>query len=335
MKAFVTGGTGLVGSHSIERLVSQGHEVVAMARSDAGMQIVRDLGANPVRGIVEDLESWRSARGAEVIIHAAALITTSTTWEAFERVNVHGTRLAVHAAAKTGARLVHLSSVAVYGRQPTAGNSGSVDESAPFGHIAAADSYARSKRLAEEVLWAEAERLGVSAVALRPCVIYGERERLFMSRLLSLLRFGVAPIVGSGTNTLAMVYVGNVIDAVVAALARPDVTGPFNVANDGGLTQREVYQIVAEVTGRPIRMVRFPVAAVVAFGTAWHLGHRILRPRRYSGFGSSSGHFIARNNPYSSARAERELKWQPTTPSREAWRRAVHWFVEHGDWSAR
>lgn len=328
MRVFVTGGTGLVGSHAIERLVLEGHEVRALVRSDVGASLVQQLGATPVSGPVEHAASWEAAHQSDAIVHAAALVTTPTTWDVYRNVNVGGTRLAAETAARLGARLVHISSVAVYGRRPTVDNSDSVSENAPFGPIAPADFYARSKREAEQVLWEVAEARGVSAAALRPCVIYGERERLFLRRLLGLLRFGFAPIVGSGHNELAMVYVGNVIDVLITALERPEVRGPFNTANDGGITQREFYRIVSEVTGRRVREVRVPLWAATMAGTAFHWANRIVRPGRYTGVGSSSGRFMARHNPYSSARAERELDWRPTTAPADAFRRTVQWFVD-------
>ena len=328
MRVFVTGGTGLVGSHAIERLAAAGHEVRALVRSQQGADFVRTLGADPARGSVEDRASWKAAERSDAIIHGAALVTTPTTWDVYRSVNVEGTRRAAETAARLGARLVHVSSVAVYGRQPGADGTDGVGEDAPFGTIAPADFYARSKREAEQVVWEVASAQDVSAVALRPCVIYGERERLFLSRLLGLLRFGIAPVVGSGHNQLAMVYIGNVIDALMSALDRPHITGPFNTANDGGLTQREFYRIVGEVTGRRLREVRVPVRAATMAGTAWHWVHRLVRPGRYTGVGSSSGQFMARDNPYTSARATRELDWRPSTPPTRAFGRTVRWFLD-------
>jgi nucleoside-diphosphate-sugar epimerase len=329
MKVLVTGGTGLVGSHAIERLVQVGHQVRAMVRSDEGHRLVASLGAEPVPGRVEEPQSWKAAAGSEAIVHAAAMVTTPTTWEAYQQVNILGTRLAAETAARLDARLVHVSSVAVYGRRPDADDTQTITEETPFSPIAEANFYARSKREAEQAVWKVASKHDLSAVALRPCVIYGERERLFMARLLRLLRFGVAPVVGSGHNRLSVIYVGNVVDALVSALDHPTVTGPFNTANDGGLTPREFYQIIEDVTGRHVRQIRIPLLVTTAVGTAWLRLSRMLRPGSYTGLGSSSGHFMARENPYSSRRAERELDWRPSTPPVDAFRQTVRWFVEH------
>ncbi len=301
-----------------------------MVRSDAASRLVERLGAEAVRGDVTERSSWSEVHDDEAIIHAAAIVTAPTTWEAYRQVNVQSTQYAVEAASASRARLVHISSVAVYGRQPRADAQHRVTEEAVLAPIDEADYYARSKRDAEQVLWKASERLGVSAVAFRSCVIFGERERLFMARLLRILRHGFAPLVGSGENRLAMVYAGNVVDAIVAALEHPHATGPFNTTNDGDITQREFYEIIAEATGRPVRMVQVPIGTTVVLGSAWRLLTRAVRPGRYTGLGSSSGRFMARDNPYSSAKAERELGWRPSTEPHEALRRTVRWFVEQG-----
>jgi len=327
LRIFVTGGTGLVGSHAIERFTALGHDVVALARTERGRHVVRELGARPAAGCVEHADDWRAAAGADVILHAAAMVIDPAGWDRFHQVNVQGTLHAVRSAAAGGGRLLHVSSVAVYGRRPEAGSSPRVTEDFPFGPIAETDYYARSKREAEAILWSEAKRHGVSALAVRPCVIYGERERLFMARLLRLLRRGFAPLVGRGDNTLAMVYVGNIVDALECALRRPDATGPFNTANDGGFTQRELYEVAAEALGRRVHLVPIPEAAAVAAGTAWQVAHRLLHPGRYGGVGSSSGRFLARDNPYDSGRAVRELDWRPSSEAKSALRRSVEWFL--------
>jgi nucleoside-diphosphate-sugar epimerase len=331
MNIFITGGTGLVGSHAITRFAPQGHDVRALVRSADGARMVEALGASAVQGCVENADDWASADDADLIIHAAALVVASTSWDRYAAVNVEGTRHAVAVAAAAGARLIYVSSIAVYGLRPDAHAPGGIDETFPFAPIAPADYYARSKREAEEVLWQEAERLGVSAVALRPCLIYGERERLFMQRLLHILRLGVAPIVGPGHNRLGMVYAGNVVDAIECAVARPHVTGAFNTTNDGGFTQREFYATIARGMKRGIRQVRVPTALVLGVGRLWYLAYKLTHPGQYMGVGSSSGRFMARENPYTSIKAERELGWVPQTPPDVALQRSVEWFLDGRD----
>jgi nucleoside-diphosphate-sugar epimerase len=330
MRVLVTGGTGLVGSHVIERLVRRGDAVQALVRRRAAVPLVESLGAEAVLGAVERPEGWQAPAVVDAIVHAAALVVQAAPWDHYRAVNVEGTRLAAEAAARHGARLVHVSSVAVYGRRPILSDGARVAEDTPFGPIAEIDFYARSKRQAEEVLWSTARERGVSAAALRPCVIYGERERIFMGRVLRFLRLGMAPLVGQGNNGLAVVYAGHVADAVVAALDRRHAEGPFNTANDGRITQREFFETIAEASGQRLRLVPLPLGAAIAASHAWHLAQRLLRPGRYAGLAGAGPRFMARENPYTSERAARELGWRPTASPHDTLRRTVEWFLREG-----
>src|SRR2546426_416784 len=134
----VTGGSGLVGSHVIEALRSQGEPVRVWVRPPPA-PAVRALGAEPVIGDITDPASWRVASaGVRGIVHAAALVAHRGTLEDFLAVNVGGTRQAIVAARANGARLVHISSVAGYGRTSayTAG-AGGVTEDFPLRALAA------------------------------------------------------------------------------------------------------------------------------------------------------------------------------------------------------
>ena len=185
----------------------------------------------------------------------------------------------------------------------------------------AGDHYARSKREAEQAVWRVAGAAGLRAVALRPCVIYGEGDSQFSPRVATALRLGrgVVPLLGRGDNLLSVVYAGNVAAAVLAALDRGDATGPYLVANDGGITLREFLERFAAGLGIKPRFV--PVAA----GPAWQAARavdaalRLVRPRAPMGTLKTAVQFLANDNPYSSARAERELAWRsPVLPATAA-----------------
>lgn len=327
MKVLVTGGGGLVGSHAIERLRSRGHEVRAMVRDSAGRAAAQSLGAEPVFGLVEQAATWDAAKGVDAIVHAAALIRQGTHWDEYQTVNIEGTRLAAEAAARHKARLVHLSSVAVYQRPALNGGAPrTIDENAPLGTTDAQSDYGRSKALAEEALWAVMRASGASAVALRPCLIYGERDRLFLPRVITALRFGVAPLVGGGDNALSMVYAGNVADAVMAALEQPGVQGPFNVTNDGRLTQREFFDIVSRAAERHVRYVRLSRGTAEAAGAFWGFMQNVVGGSPYPGIRAAL-RFLADENPYTSAKAEEQLSWRPKTTPAEGLERATRWLV--------
>lgn len=334
MKVFVTGATGLVGSHVVEQLRQRGDRVVALRRSALddtkgpdGPEVVQwRRGSLADRSIVE-----RAIAECDAVVHAAAIIITSGEWEDFRAANVEATEFIARAAARHGKRLVHISSVAVYGRRTTYdGGTGSVRED--FGldrPLFPGDHYARSKREAEQAVWHAAERLGLHAVALRPCVIYGERDRTFAIRVARVVRRGVAPLIGNGRNAMSIVYAGNVAAAVLAALDRPTVTGPFNVANDGVLTQRDFLESFARGMGVRLRVV--PVPAAPAFGGAKLADAivRLVRPSAPMTTLKTAVQFLAAENPYVSDKAKEQLGWRPPHEPRSAAERTGRWFAEN------
>jgi nucleoside-diphosphate-sugar epimerase len=307
----------------IEALRAASRPVRALVRP-AAVPLVTALGAEPVVGDVGDADTWDRARagGLRGIVHAAAIVQhPRTSYARYVAVNVEGTRLAIAAARATRARLVHVSSVAVYGGssaytpQPERRT-----EDFPFRPIAAHDSYARTKREAEELVRAAAEGGAgeFSAVALRPNVIYGERDRLFTPRLLRALRGRVVPLIGSGSNHLSAVYAGNVADAVIRALdaATPGFRA-YNVTTDAPplLSFREFLETLAAAAGTRVRFVRIPLPVarvVIGLWTSRALARAALS-------------FVTGENPYVADRARSELGWTPRVSAHEAIARTVAW----------
>src|ERR671922_2014048 len=100
--------------------------------------------------------------------------------------------------------------------------------------------YGRSKREAEQAVWRVAER-GLRAIALRPCVIYGPHDRLFLPGLVRSAKRRVFPLFGAGDRPMAIVHARSVAEAVLAALDSRDGWGrSYNVTGDGAITPRQV-----------------------------------------------------------------------------------------------
>ena len=323
MTVLVTGAAGLVGTHVLEALRARGIGVRGLVRKHS-RAVVESFGAEPVIGDVTDAVSWdRAARNVDTIVHAAALVVTRDSFEEFTRVNVGGTRLALEAARRAGARLIHISSVAVYGRTEVYGaGTGGVSEDYPFQPLPAADFYARTKRAAEQLVQHEAARGNLAAIAIRPNVIYGERDRLFTNRLIANLKRGVVPQIGPGANHLSCVYAGNVASAIMAAIDGPVRPGfrAFNVTRDADplLPQREFFATFAEALGRRARFIRVPIG-LVRFGIAlWSAARKVIFPGRYAGLGNAALAFLLGENPFSTERIRRELGWTPPYDTRTA-----------------
>ena len=307
---FLTGGTGLVGRAVLRELRSRTIPTLALVRGHAQAAFVERLGARAITGCVEDRELWRSVSSVTAIVHAAALLRSSEGWPAFERVNVEGTRLAARRARELGVPLIHLSSVAVYGDVSLAPD-GSVTEDRVQRPLPRQNLYARSKREAEAAVRAEMA-LGLRAMMLRPCPVYGEGDRLFLPRLVAGAQRGWMPLIGSGDRPVPLVHASSIAHAVRAALDARDGWGrPYNVTNDGEITAREILEAAGRGAGRRIRALRVSEAIGVGGATAADLLLRLLPPGRLPGMLRTGVAYWRGGNPFSAAAARTDLGWRP------------------------
>jgi 2-alkyl-3-oxoalkanoate reductase len=352
-RALVTGATGLVGSHIVEHLLGAGWQVRALVRSSGsterslargwdGVAWLRSKDVELSLGDVLDLPAFvEAARGCDVIFHTAATVVTRGrgvhAYDAYRVPNVDGTRNAISAAERIGARLLHLSSVAVYG--PHARYESPVDEhgkrlpvneSTPLRPLPERAYYARSKRESEElVLLAHAEGR-VWATAIRPDVIYGPRDRYFVPRIASIIRRGFCPVVDHGRTTLAVVQAGNVAAGAVRAATTEAAGGSaFNLANDFDVTLGDFFRLGAEGLGKKARILSIPSWFARALVTSAKSAVRILSAGSVSIFSSTALNFITKDNPFSSDRARREIGWSPTIRPEEGIPEAFRWWAEH------
>jgi len=345
--ALVTGATGLVGSHIIERLATDNwrvrelvRETEPMRQSGAwnGIAWLRERGVELAQGDILDLPSFASAaQGCDVIFHTAAAVTPRANrvhpYDAFRVPNVEGTRNAIGAAARAGARLLQLSSVAVYGpeaRYATAAAADGVHETMPLDPLPEGAFYARSKRESEELVLAAHAEGRVWATAVRPDVIYGPRDRQFIPRLARLLRFGLAPVIGGGRSIMAIVHAAHVAEGAVLAATNDRAGGrAYNLANDFDVTWRQFYELAGVGLSRRVRCVSI-APTVARAGLALLKGViRVVTGGGMNVVTTASLDFMTRDNPFSSERARRELGWNPRLRPEEGVPSALRWWREH------
>jgi nucleoside-diphosphate-sugar epimerase len=329
-RALVTGATGLVGSHIAERLTATGWTVRALVRRES--QWLASIGVEQTIGDVLVSASFTSAaRGCDTIFHNAAAITDSGGWETYRRLNVDGTRAAVEAAASAGARLMHLSSVAVYGPEGRyASGGGKTSEDSPFAVLPDGAYYARSKRESEQLVMDAHASGRIWATAVRPTVIYGRRDRQFVPRAARLLRRGFVPLIGGGRSTLSLVHAANVADGAILA-AQSSVAGGrvYNLAHDFDVTVRDCFLLGAQGLGRTVHFVPIPVALAGAAVAAFKLATRLFTGGRWSAVSNASIRMLTKDNPFTAERARRELGWTPRVRPEEGIPDAFRWWREH------
>ena len=262
MRAFVTGGTGFVGAHLVRALLERGDEVSCLVRSPAK---ARALAWTNVRAIAGDLTSAAALRegcaGADVVYHVAGAISARSTDE-FMVLNRDNTANVLEAAeAESTERLVYVSSVAAAGPNPPGQP---VDEQRKPQPVTA---YGRSKLAAELLVRATALRWTI----VRPPLVYGEWDRELL-KVFRLVRLGIAPVFGNGSQELSIIYAGDLARALIAAGTTPAAerhvyyAAHSSIVTSGGFAQ----SIAMAVSGKRVRIL--PVPAIAARAALWTIG---------------------------------------------------------------
>jgi nucleoside-diphosphate-sugar epimerase len=218
--AFVTGGSGFVGGALIERLRREGWDVRALARSERAAERVRELGAEPVMGDLDDLH----VEDCEVAFHAAAKVEDFGDPADFERVNVQGTRNVVAACRAGGVRrLVHVGTeAALMAGQPLV----NVDESAPL----RPDSpvlYSSSKAKAEEIV----RGADFETVVVRPRFVWGRGDTTLLPQMVEMVRAGRFRWVGGGRQLTATTHIDNTVEGLWLAATKAPAGGVYFVTD--------------------------------------------------------------------------------------------------------
>jgi 2-alkyl-3-oxoalkanoate reductase len=330
MRVFVTGGTGLVGSHVAEQLRAAGERVVALVRPGAATEFLSSVGAELVTGDVRDGAEQLAelVHGCDAVVHAAAGLYGGDP-RSFEEVNVGGTERVLLAASLAGtSRALHVSSIAVYG---------AADRSRPLTEerwrevaIGPAKRYPYTKRRAEELAWSLHGRGLIRLTSVRPGIIYGERDRLATPWLIRATRFPLLPVPYGGRRTVPVVYAGNVARAIVRALREERSVGrAYNLSDGEPITSRYLLETLARELGRRTRVVGVPAVPLRLAARTLDAAFRLLPGREVVSFRTGLERFLG-DNPYDSARARQELGWTDLVPHADALARTAAWFRRRG-----
>jgi len=234
--AYVTGGSGFIGGALIERLLAEGWGVRALARSDCAGQAVRNRGAEPVWGDLDDVEAMtEGARGADVAFHAAAHLGEWGARSEFERGNVRGTRNALAATRGAGvARFVHVGTeAALMNGEPLVG----VDERAPLQPDSPAH-YSATKAQAEMAVLA-ANGDGFETVVLRPRLVWGVGDTTILPGVRAAADKGRWAWIGGGGHRTSTTHVDNVIEGLWLAATKGAAGGVYFVTDGEPIVFRD------------------------------------------------------------------------------------------------
>lgn len=319
----MTGGTGFIGSHLVDALVTQGAQVRVFVRPTSDLSRVAHETVERVVGEFTNPRILNQAlQDIDVVFHLAALTRARSARE-YVTVNGDGTR-ALMAAIRTShprpRRLVSVSSLAAVGPATR----GIPVEPAQIPHPITA--YGRSKLEGELACLAAAEELEV--VILRPPAVYGPRDRdLYLSFLLAMR--GILPVPSGPERHLQFIHVQDLVEAMVRAATAPRASGIYHVAEPQAYSWREIGMWIAKAVGRQVRTVRVPhwgvhVAAMVSEWGAALRGRATIFNRE------KVQEMLAPGWLCETAGAKRDLGFEVRIPLPAGFAATAAWYREQG-----
>ena len=328
-RALVTGATGMLGSYLVQRLIDGGYAVRAFVRNPEGAQWLRDMRADIIPGQLADAPALMAATDeCSLVVHAAAAIGPQSDWETFRIGNVQGTSNVVSACAHAGARLVHVSSTAVYGDSRY--EMAPVSERAPLPRLPEADAYGRSKQEAERVVMDAQSSGRIQAAIVRPPVMYGERDRQFIPRIAAVMNRGIFPLCGGGGTTLPVVHANAVAEgAILAAHTEAANGGIYNLTTDFPLTVSGLVSLARIGLARRIRAPSLSIGTSRLFFRALEVVLQVIGRGDLAAHANGTLEMLTHDNPFSSVRARDELGWSPTIPPETGVPDAFRWWKAH------
>lgn len=300
----ISGIGGFIGGRMAERAREQGMQVRGLEVSAEAARRAEAAGATVVVGDVADPAAARAlCQGADVVFHAAAVVQESGPWELFRRVNVEGTRNVAEAARDAGvSRLVHLSSVMVYGfRYPA-----NVAEDGPL--RGEGNPYCQTKIESEQAAMACHAEGGMGVVVIRPGDVYGPGSGPWVVRPLQLMSRGVFVLIDMGLGKLNPVYIDDLIDAVFLALEQDAAGEAFNVTGGEAVTCAEYFGRLAKAAGKG-HLFTAPSYLMYVLALSLELGAKAMG--KQSPFTRASLRFVLRPHAYSIEKARRVLGYAP------------------------
>jgi len=321
-RVFVTGGSGVVGRALVQRLVTGGDEVVALARSLASEETLRGLGAEPVRSDLFDEDGLASGMAGCSVVYNVAGVNTLCVEDPrpMEQANVVAPPIVVRAAARAGVgRLVHTSSAATIG-EPT----GAVGRENTPHRGWYLSTYERTKTEGERAVFEAGREAGVEVVCVNPSSVQGPGRAGGTARFLLAYLDGRLKVFVP-TN-VSLVDISDCAEGHVLAAQR-GVAGERYLLNSIALTITQALALageVAGVSGRPRMLPR-----QVAVAGAWLVEHGSRLARRKPPVCREMVRTLLHGHRYDGSRAERELGLRYTEP-RETLRKTVDWARAEG-----
>lgn len=319
--AIVTGGTGFIGQHLVDRLLAEDYRVTLIARNPAR---VLPRHAGKVEVLQADLSKHvPPLPAADVVFHLAADMHMGHGKSAMLPLTVGGTqRLLTAAKAARVGRFLHVSSQAVYGFDR---HYYDADETTPL--RSSVYPYCETKRLAEMAVWAE-HQLGLPVTVVRPGFVYGPGDKTTLLPVVKALKAGqLKAHIDWGEFDTGCLHVENCVEGIFLAGTLPQAVGQaYNLGDGRILTIRELADKLCKALDVPAPAASVPFAVAMAMGVAVEAVWRLMGRQDPPPMSPFLVALLHRNSGFSIEKARRELGYVPRRQWEESLGELVSWI---------
>jgi len=308
MKILITGANGCIGNVLVKQLIDSGHEITALAidandtdkiKKFDNLKIVLSDICNK-----EQIEEIFFESHFQVVIHLAGIVHKSeATLKQCMAVNCEATSHLFELSKKYNvAQFVFASTVAIYGDDCV----DVLDEASP---ARPQTPYAISKYKAEEYI----ERNHFNSIKytiIRPATVYGKYDKGNVNKLFKIVKKGIVPVIGDGTNIKSFVYVENLVNGIIKTLMNPVAYNEiFIISDKKAYSVNEVVAEIAKVINKKVFIIRLPERILMVILKAVNVICKVIMKKEFLNSGSIKN--LTTNNYLNISKAEKILNYSP------------------------
>jgi len=309
-KVLVTGGSGFIGHHLVNKLAEIGAEVRVLARNTSNVsKLINKNNVEIVRGDLSDINSLNIAtEGIDIVYHLAAKLHVPLDSDdpELQSVNVDGTNNLLNACVSKGvSKFVFFSSMAVcFGS-----DSEIMDEStllSPMGR------YGEGKIKAGELVQEYQKKHNIDTTILIPVVVYGKGEIGNVAKLINYINKRRFILIGDGSTVRSIVYINNVVEAALCVAKNPLSNGQTYIVTDkDNHTLKEMAEFISTKLNVPLYRFHIPIALASYLALIGDFSEKYLKLKLP--FNSDILKRLMTNQICSSRKIQEELGFTPTT----------------------
>lgn len=319
----ITGATGFIGGHLVDRFLANGDKVRAIVRP--GNTHAKELvqkGVEVVRGDVRDYRHVaRVMPGVDVVVHCAAVVTDWAPSQEYEEVTVGGTRNICKAACRENVgRVVHISTKDVFGLNEKI----IMDESSPKKKWR--EPYPDYKIKAEEICWLFHREQRMPLTVIYPCWVHGRNDFTFVADLADAI-LKKEMLFWRKHVVIWPTFIDNLTDLILCVSENDRAVGNGYLVHDGeSVTLQEFTRLIAETLDVPPATTHIPYPVALAYAAFQESLHKFLRRKKRPLLTTYIVKNLRSRLRFSIAKARIELDWRPGISFEQGFGQTMKWL---------